>query len=296
MNLAIADLKASSDRLLSLPSPFAGFVTSTVKSCNKLYGFMTVLSRFIKNCTTEPDQNRLESLSCKAQRSSRIHCMNNAGTAYVLWLGILLGVGGLHRLYNGKILTGIIWLFTYGFFGFGQLFDLLLIPNMTEEHNARWRLRHGLPAADAANLQPAVQHVITDAPNEDLMLRLLQASESRGGKISVTQGVIDTGATFTEVELALKEMVRRKYIYFAGDGSKTLIVPEFQKQPDSLMHQLIRAAAEKGGKLSVTQGVLATGAGFEAVEVTLKKMVQTGHVDVTNDPETGVVIYDFHEL
>lgn len=27
------------------------------------------------------------------------------GSSYVLWLGILFGLGGLHRLYNGKVAT-----------------------------------------------------------------------------------------------------------------------------------------------------------------------------------------------
>ncbi len=223
--------------------------------------------------------------------------MNNAGTAYVLWLGILLGVGGLHRLYNGKIISGLIWIFTYGLFGFGQLFDLLLIPGMTEEHNARWRQRHGLPAASAMAMSAEVQRVVPlEAPREELMVQLLKAAEARNGKLSVTQGVLDTGAGFSEVELALREMVRRRYVQVAGDGSKAVIVPELKPASESLMLQLIKAAMERENRLSVTQGVLITGADFAAVEATLQEMVSTGHVDVTNDPETGVVFYEFHEL
>lgn len=223
--------------------------------------------------------------------------MNNAGTAYVLWLGCLLQVHGLHRLYNGKILTGLLWMATLGLFGVGQLIDLLLIPNMTQEHNDRLRMRHGLPPADAATIQPQVQRVVQlEAPREELMVQLLKAAEVRGGKLSVTQGVLDTGANFSQVEIALREMVRRQYVQFSGNGSKTVTVPEFHTAPESLMLKLLKAAAARGGNLSVTQGVLDTGAHFEVVETTLKEMVKTGHVDVTNDPETGVVLYSFHEL
>ena len=56
--------------------------------------------------------------------------MNKVGTAYALWLGGLVGVAGLHRLYNGKIWTGLLWLFSGGLFGVGQLIDLVLIPRM----------------------------------------------------------------------------------------------------------------------------------------------------------------------
>ena len=88
--------------------------------------------------------------------------MNKVSTAYVLWLGGLVGLAGLHRLHNGKIWTGLLWLasggvfgalsmygfsenslvyllwlLSFGFFGLGQLVDLALIPKMVESHNVR---------------------------------------------------------------------------------------------------------------------------------------------------------------
>lgn len=59
---------------------------------------------------------------------------NNMGTAYqqkskitALILCILLGLWGIHRFYVGKAGTGIIWLFTGGFFFVGWIFDIVLI-------------------------------------------------------------------------------------------------------------------------------------------------------------------------
>jgi TM2 domain-containing membrane protein YozV len=55
--------------------------------------------------------------------------------AYIFWLSIFCGLGGIHRLYLGKYLTGLIWLFSGGLLGIGQLIDLVLIPQMIEAQN-----------------------------------------------------------------------------------------------------------------------------------------------------------------
>ena len=53
--------------------------------------------------------------------------------SYGLWCLWLVGFGGIHRIYNRKILTGLLWLFTFGLCGIGQLVDLFLIPAMVAE-------------------------------------------------------------------------------------------------------------------------------------------------------------------
>ena len=162
---------------------------------------------------------------------------NKVGTAYILWLGCLLQVHGLHRLYNGKILTGLLWMFSFGLFGFGQIIDLLLIPNMVDEHNSKLRVRQGLLPEGALSNQTVIQRVIATNPT-------------------------------------------------------SLPSPE----PNLLLVKLLRAAEARGGKLSVTQGVMETGASFAQVEAALIHMVKAGYVDITNDPETGIVTYEFKEL
>lgn len=167
--------------------------------------------------------------------------MNNVGTAYVLWLGCLLQLHGLQRLYNGKIFTGLLWLCTFGLFGFGQLVDLVLIPKMVEDYNTQRSRQATLPG------QTMIEPV-------------------------AVQRVLDR----TELP--------------------TLAQPNVQVSTPRLGIQLAKAAARRGGQLSVTQGVLETDSSFDEVELALKTLVRSGYVDVTNDPETGVVLYEFREL
>ncbi len=67
-------------------------------------------------------------------------------------------------------------------------------------------------------------------------------------------------------------------------------------KPLTLQQQLLKAAMDNGGELTVTQGVLTTGKSFEEIEKALNQMADKGYVDVDNAPGTGVIVYRFPEL
>jgi len=165
--------------------------------------------------------------------------MNNIGTAYVLWLGCLLQLHGLQRLYNGKIFTGFLWLFTFGLMGFGQLIDLMLIPGMVEEHNTQYKARYGtLP--NVPQTQPVIQRVVAQElmpppmvkpkPNLDrLTVKLVKAARNRDGKLSVTQAVLDTEVSFAEAEATLQQLVRTGYVDMYNDPTTGVVMYHFRE-------------------------------------------------------------------
>jgi TM2 domain-containing membrane protein YozV len=162
--------------------------------------------------------------------------MNRVARSYFLWLGFPFFLAGLHRLYNGKILTGLLWLFTWGLLGFGQLIDLLLIPNMAQEYEAKYKARYGFYPSDLSSHPPihrVLQHSQVrrlQAPKHpELTVKLLKAAEARGGKISVTQGVLETGIGFAEVEVILQEMVRTGYVEIGNDPETGVVLYDFKE-------------------------------------------------------------------
>lgn len=54
----------------------------------------------------------------------------------VAWILLtFLGVLGIHRMYLGKIGTGILWLFTIGLFGIGWIYDFCTLNRQVDERN-----------------------------------------------------------------------------------------------------------------------------------------------------------------
>jgi len=75
------------------------------------------------------------STGAKARRSVRVQetpagpvspCQRSTALLLAI-IGPMFGLSGLHRFYVGKIGTGILWLFTWGLAGVGQLIDIIVI-------------------------------------------------------------------------------------------------------------------------------------------------------------------------
>ena len=149
--------------------------------------------------------------------------------SYILSAGWFVGLGGLHRLYNGKIGTGILWLLTGGVLGIGQFVDLFIIPNMVDEQEMRLRAKAGLSPLGVPLNQPAVASQVYRSPQEKLTMELLKAAERRGGQLTVTQAVMETGANFAEVEAVFKELLKSGYVKIDNDPDTGAVTYHFDE-------------------------------------------------------------------
>ncbi len=140
--------------------------------------------------------------------------MRKTGVAYLLWCTYFLGFAGVHRLYSGKYFTGIIWLFTLGCLGIGQLIDLVLIPQMVEEKNIKDKWLYGRHNNNVA-ITPEVVIVINDDIGQTLeepkaridildIQKIFQLAKENNGNVSLVDCVIATGKPASELRKTLE--------------------------------------------------------------------------------------------
>lgn len=143
---------------------------------------------------------------------------------YFLW-GVSLIAGsiahplrGLHRFYNGKFVTGLLWMLPL-VGEVGLILDLFLIPRMVEEYESKTKAKFGL-SSRGVPLQnsAAITETIAPPTREELKLKVLQAAKKRNGVISVAQAAVDTQISLHEVEMLLRELETDGYAEMGNDG------------------------------------------------------------------------------
>ena len=138
------------------------------------------------------------------------------GVAYVFWALGFVGLFGAHRFYTGKIITGLLYLCTGGFFGVGQFIDLFLIPGMTRDRNMRLLYEATI---DARNNSPKVTLVKEEKEQKktDPMLILLQAAANHNNVLSIGQAMLATELPIDQVESLLNKALKQGLAYIDND-------------------------------------------------------------------------------
>ena len=147
---------------------------------------------------------------------------------YGLWCAGLLGACGIHRLYMGKVGTGVLWLLTVGLLGIGQLIDLFRMKSLVRDANIRdGRIPHPRQLAATPPRIGTGEPNPRPAPPLNLRQQLLQAAMGNGGELTVSQGVLATGRTFEEIEKVLNTMADKGYVDVDNAPGTGVIVYRF---------------------------------------------------------------------
>ena len=167
-------------------------------------------------------QGATPSLNAQPLLDLEISDSGQTAISYLFWLACCSGFFGLHRLYNGKIATGLLWLCTFGLLGIGQVVDLALIPKMADARSRQLKQRkYQLGQFD----HPGVLHK-PEAQAPPLTMQLLQLAKRNKGRLLVTDCVLETGANFDEVESQLRALVKSGYAHATNDINTGVVVYE----------------------------------------------------------------------
>jgi TM2 domain-containing membrane protein YozV len=150
----------------------------------------------------------------------------NKATAYLLWVICFFGVCGLQRFYVGQVVWGIVYFFTFGFFGIGQLADLFLIPNLVNQRNAELRrlywAKHGQAILELAeemssSALPDAHRETPQTPTANPLQQVLKVAHEQGGSLSEAQIVLHTGLSPEHIKPALQEALHLGYADISND-------------------------------------------------------------------------------
>ena len=152
----------------------------------------------------------------------------SSGIAYLWWMLGFFGICGIHRFYLGNPVSGLIWLFTFGLFGFGQFIDLFLIPGMAQQRNRylweRIRTNNSLIQTEInrqmleTTLPPAASKPKLEKPkNTDPMHKLLKAAAANNGVLSIGQAMLATDFPLEKVEELLTTAMHQGLVEIDND-------------------------------------------------------------------------------
>ena len=144
--------------------------------------------------------------------------MKSKAAAYLLWLLCIFSLCGVQRIYCKRYISGIIYFFTFGVFGIGQIIDLFVIPDMVDEENLKYKALYGYNPQFLNQVTSQVvsnpRNQVAPMPNSTKSqkvsdtIKILKLAKNNGGIVSLVDCMLETGKEAEEVKKTLEKMCR----------------------------------------------------------------------------------------
>lgn len=132
--------------------------------------------------------------------------------SYLLWCLCLVGLCGVQRIYNRKPLSGMLWLFSFGLCGVGQLIDLLLLPRLVRQANQ--------------SLPPPPPVAAATVAIERQLLALARRSGARGFTINDAVLELPPGVDSTLVREEIQRLLHSELLEVGNDERGRVVYRE----------------------------------------------------------------------
>ncbi|MDR2149400.1 MAG: TM2 domain-containing protein [Spirochaetaceae bacterium] len=152
--------------------------------------------------------------------------MYSVGIAYLLWFISGFGTLGFHRLYLGKIPSGIVWMLTGGLVGIGSLYDLFTLPSQVRTANAN--LLRGLEKVDV--MYQYQQGMASQQTKNTVEHSILLEAKRNNGIITLTDLALAGNISLEEARKALDAMVAKGFaeLRVRETGTLVYVIPEIR--------------------------------------------------------------------
>ena len=172
--------------------------------------------------------------------------MFNLGIAYILW--VLSGFGwlGFHRFYLGKIPSGLLWMFSFGLFGVGSIYDFFTLPGQVRNANLEKAILNGtcrpninvnVSPGDSSwrNVTDGHTKIITE--KESIEQVILKIAKSSKGIITVSEVALMSNKSIEEARKTLETMVSKGHaeLRVRQSGALVYAIPDLMDGDEPLV-------------------------------------------------------------
>jgi hypothetical protein len=157
--------------------------------------------------------------------------MYSVPIAYLLWFVSGFGCLGLHRLYLGKIPSGILWMCSAGLFGLGSIYDFFTLPRQVAEANLLRAARYGVTIHPTviSMPHPVEEHNRQRNAPEPLELVILRLARQRRGVVTPGEAALEAKVSLDEAKRELERLLKQGHAELRVRKSGVLVYtfPEF---------------------------------------------------------------------
>jgi hypothetical protein len=165
--------------------------------------------------------------------------MYNVFLAYLLWLFSGCGMLGFHRFYLGKIPSGVLWMFTFGLFGIGSIYDFFTLPSQVRQANLEQAILRGSVNPNIGskwrNVNDGQSRIINEKENVEQVV--LRVAKSNKGILTASELALAAKISIEEAKKALDMMVSKGYaeLRVRQSGSLVYVIPDLMDSDEPLV-------------------------------------------------------------